>query len=741
MFVYKNSEPNFAPVASLPPQNIEMEEAILGGILLDPSALDRTRDLLDSHSFYIPSHRHIYDAALGLSKHGRSTDLLSIAAYLQEAGLFDVVGGFNKLTQLVERTISAVNIDSLSVKVTDHSIKRDLLWLGDEVKRLVLEGGNSAALTDVLSQIEELTLRITSLRHKSNISYLKAKEEIELEALTRDIEQIEKTDNLFQRKIQTKNLMKKWGLKSEKEFLDLHARWLEASNKKRSYSLDEYLQMHGSKSVRWLLDGWIPEKSITVIHSLGGVGKTTLINTLAKSLITGTDWSGYEVSRPAKILWVQTDQGPTVTNLLLDRQGFFTLSPDEKERQRILDDWYVEEYALLERELDEHQYDLVIIDSLASVSANLMYRENDQEFARPLARLRHIANKKNCAFLILHHSGKGGEMRGTTAIYNAADQVWKMERMLSSDKTAANLTIEKSRFREDKKVYRLQFNPEDSFWMAMGQVTGSGESETIEETITPALKSVLCFLRSNENVGFAREEIAHELNISEASCKKILAEATREGLINSLKGHRQLAVYFSGQLAVPAVPQEPELHETYMPQAIDPAHGAAVPAVPQEPINVSNQTQEPQELQELQEPQEPKDEEILTFKAGDRVVSLPAKQLGTVKKTELRHFPGTFKKDEPYTTQRVLVRLDSCQVEEGPAEFFKLAAPYLFTALKPGQHLQALKHPDHTGFIRRKNSTTGTIRNLIEKDGKYYANCETDNGIERYNLEAVEILA
>ncbi len=62
----------------LPPQNIEVEEAILGGILLDPEAISRVSDRLLADAFYISAHKDIYQAALKLHSQGKPTDLLSL---------------------------------------------------------------------------------------------------------------------------------------------------------------------------------------------------------------------------------------------------------------------------------------------------------------------------------------------------------------------------------------------------------------------------------------------------------------------------------------------------------------------------------------------------------------------------------------------------------------------------------------------------------------------------------------
>lgn len=111
----------------LPPQNIEAEEAILGGILLDPEALDRVINILSPEAFYIIAHRHIYSAALALHSQNKPTDLLTVTSWLTDNGLLAIVGGRNKLATLVDRTVSAVNIDGLAQIVAEKYLSRKMI--------------------------------------------------------------------------------------------------------------------------------------------------------------------------------------------------------------------------------------------------------------------------------------------------------------------------------------------------------------------------------------------------------------------------------------------------------------------------------------------------------------------------------------------------------------------------------------------------------------------------------------
>ncbi|NEQ64765.1 MAG: replicative DNA helicase [Symploca sp. SIO2D2] len=124
---------------SLPPQNIDAEEAIIGGILLDPGAIERVVDVLEPEAFYIDAHREIYKATLELHGQGKPTDFMLVFDWLYSRNLLESVGGQSKLMQLVERTVSAVNIDCYAKLVMDKYHRRKLIEAGNEIVRLGYE--------------------------------------------------------------------------------------------------------------------------------------------------------------------------------------------------------------------------------------------------------------------------------------------------------------------------------------------------------------------------------------------------------------------------------------------------------------------------------------------------------------------------------------------------------------------------------------------------------------------------
>ncbi len=143
----------------LPPQNIEAEEGILGGILLDPNAIGRVVDILTADAFYVSVHQQIYKAAIELYHQDRPTDLLSITSWLSDHQLLQKVGGRNKLAQLVDRTVSAVNIDRFAELILDKYKRRHLIATATEI--LDFGYDTSTKLETILEKSEEKIFRIT----------------------------------------------------------------------------------------------------------------------------------------------------------------------------------------------------------------------------------------------------------------------------------------------------------------------------------------------------------------------------------------------------------------------------------------------------------------------------------------------------------------------------------------------------------------------------------------------------
>lgn len=151
----------------LPPQNIEAEEAILGGILLDPEAISRVNEMLRSHHFAIRAHQIIYNGMSQLHNQGKATDLMTVTTWLIDHGNLEQVGGQAKIAQLVERTVSAVNIDQYAELVIDKFTRRKLIQAGNEVTELGYQ--TAEKLEDVLDKAEQKIFALTQDRPQQDL--------------------------------------------------------------------------------------------------------------------------------------------------------------------------------------------------------------------------------------------------------------------------------------------------------------------------------------------------------------------------------------------------------------------------------------------------------------------------------------------------------------------------------------------------------------------------------------------
>ena len=117
----------------IPPNSIEAESSVLGGLLLDNMAWDRVGDLLVDSDFYRYEHRLIYGAVGSLVKENRPADVITVLEYLQNQGKADDVGGLSYLHSLAQYVPSASNIRRYAEIVRERSILRKLISASDEI--------------------------------------------------------------------------------------------------------------------------------------------------------------------------------------------------------------------------------------------------------------------------------------------------------------------------------------------------------------------------------------------------------------------------------------------------------------------------------------------------------------------------------------------------------------------------------------------------------------------------------
>lgn len=114
----------------IPPQSVEAEQAVLGGLMLAPDAYDRIADLLVEQDFYRRDHQLIYRAIRELAEKGRPFDAVTLGEWFQSQQLAEQVAGGAYLIELAGTTPSAANIRAYADIVRDKAILRQLIEVG-----------------------------------------------------------------------------------------------------------------------------------------------------------------------------------------------------------------------------------------------------------------------------------------------------------------------------------------------------------------------------------------------------------------------------------------------------------------------------------------------------------------------------------------------------------------------------------------------------------------------------------
>lgn len=111
------------------PHNLEAERSILGGILLDPKALDVVSDILTAEAFFRKGHQHIFTALLSLFSRSQPIDLVSVKEELRRAGHLDDIGGAVYLAGLTDGTPRSVNVGYYAGLVKGRASARAVITL------------------------------------------------------------------------------------------------------------------------------------------------------------------------------------------------------------------------------------------------------------------------------------------------------------------------------------------------------------------------------------------------------------------------------------------------------------------------------------------------------------------------------------------------------------------------------------------------------------------------------------
>lgn len=143
----------------IPPQAIEIEEAVLGALMIEANTFERVQGILRPESFYKAENRAIYEIIAHLASQNKPIDLLVVVQELQSRNKLEEIGGPAYIADLTTRVGSAAHLEYHAKVVVQKAMLRDLIRISSELQAKAFDESNDVdeLITDASKAIDEIT--------------------------------------------------------------------------------------------------------------------------------------------------------------------------------------------------------------------------------------------------------------------------------------------------------------------------------------------------------------------------------------------------------------------------------------------------------------------------------------------------------------------------------------------------------------------------------------------------------
>jgi replicative DNA helicase len=366
-------------IGKLPPQAPDLEEAVLGALMLEKNALAAVVDILKPEAFYVDAHSRIYNAILTLWKDKQAVDILTVTNQLKKSSELEIVGGAYYISKLTNRVASSANIEFHARIVLQKFIQRMLIQISTETIKDAFE--DSTDVFDLLDKAESGLFAIAENNIKKNYAKMS-------DLLKEAIEQIEKA------KTQEDGIS---GIPS------------------------------GFTALDKVTAGW-QRSDLIILAARPGMGKTAFVLALARN-------AAIDFQKPVAFFSLEMSSVQLVTRLISGETGLKAdklkrgqLEPHEWQQLHsqitkladapiFIDDTpalnVFELRAKLRRLKSEQNIDMAIIDYLQLMTAGGEGKGNREQEVSTISRsLKAIAKELNIPIIVLSQLNRQVESRG-----------------------------------------------------------------------------------------------------------------------------------------------------------------------------------------------------------------------------------------------------------------------------------------------------------------------------------------
>ncbi|MDQ3047530.1 MAG: replicative DNA helicase, partial [Bacteroidota bacterium] len=361
------------------PQAVELEEAVLGALMLEKDALTNVIDILKSDSFYKDSHARIFGAIERLFTRSEPVDILTVTQELKKTGELDIVGGAYYITQLTNRVASAANAEFHARIVAQKYIQRELIRISTKTINDAYEEGSD--VFDLLDNAEKNLFSIVEGNIKKNYDKMST-------LIRKAIDQIETTRN----------------------------------NKGNFSGVPS-----GLTALDRLTSGW-QKSDLVIIAARPAMGKTALVLSVARN-------AAVDFNKPVAVFSLEMSSLQLVTRLIASESEL----PGEKLKKGTLEDYEFQQLndkikklaeaplfiddtpglsvfelrAKARRLKEQHNIELLIVDYLQLMTAGGEGKGNrEQEIATISRSLKGLAKELEIPVIALSQLSRAVETRG-----------------------------------------------------------------------------------------------------------------------------------------------------------------------------------------------------------------------------------------------------------------------------------------------------------------------------------------
>ncbi|HTE29743.1 MAG TPA: replicative DNA helicase [Chryseolinea sp.] len=153
-------------LGKLPPQALDLEEAVLGALMLEKNALNAVVEFLKPEHFYAEHHKEIYTAIVELFKSSDPVDMRTVVNQLRKTAKLELVGGAYYIAELTSKVSSAANIEYHSRVIMEMAIKRELIQVASQIHHDAYE--DTTDVFELLDKTEQSIFQISDSNLRKN---------------------------------------------------------------------------------------------------------------------------------------------------------------------------------------------------------------------------------------------------------------------------------------------------------------------------------------------------------------------------------------------------------------------------------------------------------------------------------------------------------------------------------------------------------------------------------------------